>query len=83
MAVWKALITAPFLASSGSAALAAHPYSSPYDGALSSAYLGLRGSIIDGADSHATASAVDLRAHYSTAFGGAVYAGTWLGYGSV
>ena len=81
MAVWKALIAAAFLAASGSAALAADSYSSPYDGAFNSAYLGLRGSIIDGADTHATASAVDLRAHYSTGFGGSAYAGTRLGYG--
>lgn len=81
MAVRKALIAAALLAAGGGAAMAGDPYTSPYDGPFTGAYLGLRGSIIDGADTHTTASAVDLRAHYSTGFGGSAYAGTHLGYG--
>ena len=79
----KALIGAAFLVGLTAApALAGDPYTSPYDGgAFGSSYLGLRGSIIDGADTHTTASAVDVRAHYGTGFGGSAYIGTRLGYG--
>ncbi len=80
MTLRNALIAAVFLACAGGGA-AADPYTSPYDGAFGAAYLGLRGSIIDGSDTHTTASAVDLRAHYSTGFGGSAYVGTRLGYG--
>jgi opacity protein-like surface antigen len=81
MALRKALIGAAFLAGTSSVALAGEPYTSPYDGAFNSAYLGLRGSIIDGADTHTTASGVDMRAHYGTGVGGSVYVGTPLAYG--
>ncbi|MEJ1968682.1 MAG: P44/Msp2 family outer membrane protein [Rhizomicrobium sp.] len=60
----------------------ADPYSSPYDGAFNSACLGLRGSIIDGSDTHTRSGGTDLRAHYySTGYGGSAYVGTQLGYG--
>ena len=44
-------------------------------------YLGLRGSIVEGNDTHAVVGANDLRAHPSTGLGGSLYAGARLGYG--
>jgi len=70
----NALTAAAFLALSGSAALA-----EPHGGF--EPYLGLRGSIVEGNDTHAVVAATDLRAHPSTGVGGSVYAGARLDYG--
>lgn len=67
----KALMAAAFSALGAASATAA-----PGD-----AYLGLRGSIIEGNDTHAVVAATDLRAHPSTGLGGSAFAGIGLGYG--
>ncbi|MEI9889141.1 MAG: P44/Msp2 family outer membrane protein [Rhizomicrobium sp.] len=67
----NALMAAAFSALGVPGAVAA-----PFD-----AYLGLRGSIVEGNDTHAVVAATDLRAHPSTGVGGSLYAGTALGYG--
>lgn len=68
----NALMLTAFLAVLAGPAAAAEPYA---------AYLGLRGSIVEGNDTHATVAATDLRAHPSTGIGGSAYAGIGLDYG--
>ncbi|HXC55035.1 MAG TPA: P44/Msp2 family outer membrane protein [Rhizomicrobium sp.] len=81
MAYRKALIAGVFWTLWAAAPAAADPYTSPHDQGSGAAYLGLRGSIVDGDDTHASAGAVDLKAHYSTGLGGSLYAGARLDYG--
>ena len=70
----NALTAAVFLALSGMAAQA-----EPATGFA--AYLGLRGAISEGNDTHAVVAATDLRGHPSTGVGGSIYAGARLDYG--
>lgn len=81
MRLRNTLIAGAFLAALPFAGASADPYTSPYDNGSGPSYVGLRGSIVEDTDTHTTASATDLRAHYGTGFGGSIYAGMPLGYG--